>query len=848
MTEDKKSIGSEIGEDETTVTVSTDAVDARLRVALEASSPVKSPTPRYVIREELGSGGAGHVLSALDVETRRLVAIKMPRLAGSYTTSDHPSAQQGDLAVAHFWGEASITAQLEHPAIVPIYDVGRGIDGTPYYTMRLVSSRSLHDVLTNEALKREWPLSRLVFVLIQVARALAYAHARGVLHRDVKPANVLVGTYGEVYLADWGIARIATESSVLLSSDVDTPEHRIDPSMRLVGTPGFMAPEMISLPSEAVDHRSDLFALGVVLYEVLTGRQPFRRADTPATLVATYSEEPVRPSAIAKDCPLLLEDLCMKLLAKDPNARPGSAEEVAQRLEEFVEGNRDRARRIEEARLLCVRAKESLERYRQLEAESTGRRDEARRLLDVIKAWEPIAKKRPAWDLELRARDLDKEAALELARVIDDYTKALGYDPSSAEAHRGLADLYWERARRAEAERREATMAHYEALVREHDDDGHYAALSKAHAYLSVDTTPGGARVVAHRFVPRDRRLVKDDEHAIDLGRTPVRHVKLDPGSYVLVVSAEHAGEYRDVQYPVLLRRGAHHEASIDFYRDDRVGNGFLYIPRGPTIVGGDELAYDALPRQEIDVASFAIAKFPVTMREYCTFLDEIGRDDPTLAEKRAPHDVHGSEGLMVTRNTKGLWEPSPLLIEGPAREALLGNDFPSFEDLLWSVPVVLVDWYDAIAYCEWRSKRDGVTYRLPREHEWNKAARGADGRFYPWGDEFDPTFCKMRDSRPWPQQIEPIGTMAADESPYGVRDMAGNVRQWMGDVPEAGAPPSLREPLAGSVSRGDSPMRCVRGGLWNGDAQWARSASRSPRINALMRGGGLGFRLAKDL
>jgi serine/threonine-protein kinase len=200
----------------------------------------------------------------------------------------------------------------------------------------------------------------------------------------------------------------------------------------------------------------------------------------------------------------------------------------------------------------------------------------------------------------------------------------------------------------------------------------------------------------------------------------------------------------------------------------------------------------------------------------------------------------------VVRRGPGGKWEPiAERLIEGEARKL-----YPPQEAREWDVPILLVDWFDAMAYCRWRSGQEGATVRLPTEAEWEKAARGADGRFYPWGDRFDPTFCHMRESRPFAQQPEPVGTFPTDESPYGVRDMAGGAREWMGDIHGSrtaselgGEPePSLDTP------RGESPLRRVRSGAWNVDNKWARAASRGAGHFSLTRGPGMGFRVAKSL
>jgi serine/threonine-protein kinase len=195
-------------------------------------------------------------------------------------------------------------------------------------------------------------------------------------------------------------------------------------------------------------------------------------------------------------------------------------------------------------------------------------------------------------------------------------------------------------------------------------------------------------------------------------------------------------------------------------------------------------------------------------------------------------------------KGVDGKWAPYGNLIEGDARKK-----FPPEEGHFWNVPVILVDWFDARAYCRWRSEREGATVRMPTEAEWEKAARGVDGRFYPWGDRFDPTFCHMRESRPYGHQPEPIGSFPTDESPYGIRDLAGGVREWVGDVFGEVASNALdaeAEP-APETQRGESSRRRMRSGNYAADHKWCRAASRSS-FNALLRGPGLGFRVAKTL
>jgi serine/threonine-protein kinase len=779
--------------------------------------------PRYAVQETLGWGGVGHVTAVLDRVIRRTVALKALKRAYA----------RDPTVAARFVQEARVTAQLEHPNIVPVYDLGASDDGEPFYTMRVVKRRSLRDVLSTP-LRKAWPLVRLLGVLVQVSRALAYAHSRGVVHRDVKPDNVLLGDFGEVYVADWGLARLAPGTPLEVH---DPAQPAPPPGTDSAGTPGYMAPEVVL--HEPADHRADLFALGVILYEILVGQEPFRGSTIAATLKATARCAPEPPRIAAPGCPLLLDDLCTSLLARDPEKRPQSAEDVAQRIEEYLEGTKEKHRRLEEARKLAVRAEEPARRHVHLEAERRRLEARAREMLAGIKGWEPVDAKRQGWELEDLAEKAEREGSLALARAVELYTAALFYDPQLGEAHRGLSGLYWARARAMEAERRPASQVYYEALVAEHDVDGEYALSIGASAHLTLRSNPPGAHVIARRYFERDRVLVPGDEQY--LGMTPVEDARLEPGSWLVTLKA--AG-FRDVRYPVLLGRAAHHRGDVNLYTDEQIGEGFVYVPAGAASLGGDVEAYTPLARGDAWTDDYAIARFPVTMRDYCAFLDALEASDPAAVLQRAPHDVRGSEGLVVVRGADGRWAPSLQMIEGEARGL-----FPPEQGHLWNVPVHLVDWFDAVAYCRWRSAGGRTPVRLPTEAEWEKAARGVDGRFYPWGDRFDPTFCKMRDSRAFVHQPEPVGTFVLDESPFGLHDAAGGMREWVGDVfGEATARDLEAEPEPdASTPRGDSPVRVVRGGSWSGDHKWARCASRS-RMPSLMRGTGLGFRVAKSL
>jgi len=813
-------------------TIPSDIPAGPIDVASLPDVGVRAGPDKYEIGAELGAGGMGRVVKARDRDIGRTVAMKT-----LLTSAEVPRS-----VTRRFVDEARLTAQLEHPNIVPVYDLGTLPNGEPYYTMRVVKKQSLADVLEEPALRRRWPLARLMGAFVQVSRALAYAHQRGVLHRDIKPENILLGDFGEVYVADWGNAKL------LSTSDLEQPPASMRPPSKrakardqsgLSGTPGYLAPEQIRGDKALVDHRADLFALGVVLYEILTGEHPFDAKTMLEVLMATQTKQPTPPREIWARCPLVLEDLCLALLEKDPAQRPESAARIADEVEEFLEGAKERARRRQEADKLVGQAQEPVAREAQLDLDRQRLAGEARKLLLDVKDYQPIDKKRPGWALEDQAAAVDAEQARTTALAIELYTKALAYDPDHHAARAGLAELYWSRATRAAQERRKATQVYYEALVAEFDT-GKFSELLSAGAALTLESEPPGAEVLCYRYEEVDRILVASEERS--LGRTPLSNVPIERGSYLLVLRADC---YRDVRYPVSVERGSHHQGRVRLYAEREIGERYVYVPGGAFVMGGDSEAVDGVHRSEQTVQDFAIGRHPVTFREYCAFLDHLQKTDPGEAERRAPHDAAGTastEHGVVKLHDDGHWEPLPFL-EGEAAKL-----YPAKDGHMWNVPVLLVSWYDAVAYCRWRSDVEGTEVRLPTESEWEKAARGVDGRVFPWGTRFDATFCLIRTSRRWPQP-GPVESFEHDVSPYGAHDMAGSMRQWVGDIFRERAPEELLselEPTRGT-DRNESTMRALRGGSWVVDEKRCRAASRG-RVFALARDSSFSFRVAHSL
>jgi WD40 repeat protein/tRNA A-37 threonylcarbamoyl transferase component Bud32 len=270
----------------------------------------------YELVEEIARGGMGIVFKARNVRLERIVALKMI-LAGHLATP---------MENRRFRVEAENIAQLDHPNIVPLYEVGSQ-DGQHYFTMRLVDGGSL----ASEILRFTSHPRAAVELMVTVARAVHYAHQRGILHRDLKPANILLDKSGQPHVTDFGLAkRLVRDASLASVSSV-------------VGTPSYMAPEQASR-NRALSTASDVFSLGAILYELLTGRSPFRADTAFDTLLQVVQKDPERPRAFNQSVDRDLETVCLKCLAKDPGNRYQSALALAEDLERWLAGEPIKAR------------------------------------------------------------------------------------------------------------------------------------------------------------------------------------------------------------------------------------------------------------------------------------------------------------------------------------------------------------------------------------------------------------------------------------------------------------------------------------------------------------------------
>ena len=675
---------------------------------------------RYKVVRLLGRGGMGSVYLAHVGQLDRQVALKVPHIVAF---ADRPDVRE------RFFREAQAAARFHHPNFCPIYDIGE-VAGVPYLTMAFVEGKTLAASIDHS---QGWPPRRAAEVTRELALALAEAHRGGVIHRDLKPANIMVDARGRMVLMDFGLAR--------WFDDIDS---RLTAVGEPLGTPAYMPPEQAAGNLKAIGPRSDLYSLGVILYELLTGRRPFEGALMQVLGMIAFVD-PTPPSTLRPGLDPRLEAICLKAMAKQPDDRYASMDEFAGALQAWLD--EDQASPPLESGSKLPHSKEA----------GDGRYP--------IRTW--IA------------------AAAAFAAVLF-----------------GIIYVATDKGRIKIEVNDPSAVVHVDGQQVRIEGLGDPITLRAGEHELSVKR--GDVEVDTRKFVVRR-------------GDNPALSVVLEPippkGDGTLITNT--------------------------------LGMTLKLIPAGEFQMGSDASDPDAGDDEKVNgkkhpvriTRPFYLGTTEVTVGQFRQFVEK------SSYKTEAERDGKGGYGW---NEAKGTFEQDP-------KYTWRSPGFPQTDDH----PVVNVSWNDAVVVCEWLSKKEGQTYRLPTEAEWECSCRAGQATRYSSGDgqELLAAVGNVADGTAkenypdWAFAIKakdgyvftaPVGRFRPNA--FGLFDMHGNVWEWCADGYESDY--YAKSPLADPLNSSQAALRVMRGGCWRYFPRNCRSAYRV-RHAPDFRYDSLGFRVA---
>jgi eukaryotic-like serine/threonine-protein kinase len=672
----------------------------------------------YEIVAPLGAGGMGEVYRARDTRLGREVAIKV--LPAN-------RAQDPD-ALARLEREAQAIAALSHPNILAIHDLGTD-RGVFFVVTELLEGETLRNRLASAAL----PWRKAAEIGAAIADGLAGAHLKGVIHRDLKPDNIFITEDGRVKILDFGLARLKPVLAQQDQTSAPTTPPQTEPGI-LMGTVGYMSPEQAR--GASADARSDIFSLGCILYEMLTGRRAFSRPTAPETLTAILNEDPPDVSESGKQVPAGLSRLLRRCLEKNREERLQAARDLAFDLRSILSDSE---------------IDKTPSGSREIAA-ATGRADSLRPGDEASAAGPPVRAALPRRKLALLLAGLAAVAVALLGGAV------LLRRARETNRFRAMAE-------RLESSAAAGHLDEVSDLLQKQGldiSDERLAALAKKTAgTLTVTSDPPGATVAATRVQPLAGFASRQP---VTIGRTPVSAHRLVAGEYLLRVSA-------DGRNPVELLR------TIEAGKDLRIVRKMLpstAADDGMTLV--DEGQSPVSP-EDAAIPAFLIDKYEVTNERFLKFVTAGSYRDQTfwpetLTVNGKPTPWAAAVKTFVDRT--GL----------PGPRSWSGGTFPEGKG---NHPVVGVSWYEARAYARWLGKE------LPTRDQWWRAAVGDARGAFPWGNDVKTTDTRANFGL---VGTRPVGSYPLGVSPFGCFDMAGNVREWLRDP---ATDPAQRSVVGGS-------------------------------------------------
>lgn len=726
--------------------------------------------PRYEIRERTGEGATAIVYQAWDRDLKRPVAVKVLR--------EGPG--MSEVARQRFRREAQAAAGLAHPHVIQVYDAGEK-DGRLYLVMELVDGKPLSDVLPDNVRDPREPLR----LLEKAARGVAAAHEKGIVHRDLKPANILVTKEGEPKVGDFGLAHLSETKTELTRTGT------------ALGTPLYMSPEQVEGRPKDISARTDVYALGAILYEILTGRPPHSGETLAEIYGKIIREEPAAPRSLNPKVSKDLETIALKALEKLPGLRFASAAAFAEDLGRAIAGEPIQARPVSRAEKLWRHAVKS----RAVLAAAA-----AIALLGMIAG--VLMSQQPAHP--------GKMAILE--RLDGDVRTIRGGKKSPASAGQVLGEG---QGVETGAWPSQGVLRFSDGTQLEIGPDGTVGDLSlESGKHLSV--SKGTIRADLMKQSPNERMtLITPYGEVSGTGSTFRIFVHSDPRQGARIeVERGQATLKKPTGEEVVIEGGFFAVAStgqgsaaqplgLPLDLGDGVKLELVYVSPGTFVMGsqeapGAEWQADERPEHRVTIPrGYYLGKYKVTRGQFAAFVKATGYR--TEAEK---------EGKAWGRLATGGWSDiAGLSWQNP--------NFPQTDDH----PVTCMNWNDAKAFCDWATKKTGRTVKLPTEAEWEYACRAGTKTKWSFGDDAGQMGEYGWISKNSGGATHPVGQKKPNA--WGLYDMHGNVWEWCQDWAGPYTATETVEPL-GPVG-GD--RRILRGGDWRHDASYARAAFRDRSI-----------------
>lgn len=797
------------------------AVDAATRSRLERLAAPERARERYRWLGDVGRGGMGVVTRVFDHDLGRELALKTVRDTNARS-------------LQRFLREARIAAQLEHPGILPVHDVGVDAEGRVFFTMPLVRGRTLTEVLELAREGREgWSLTALVEVVVKVCDALAFAHARGVVHRDVKPANILVGRFGEAYVTDWGLARRADEPDEPVTAGEDENAPLANAPLEtargaVLGTVNYMAPEQARGEMERISPRSDIYSLGAILFHALSGHMPHEGVDERLALERARRGQQRSLAELAPDAPDELVSICEKAMASEPVDRYRDCTAMAEDLRAFVAG-----------RVVRAHERGALPEFRKWFA-----RNRAVALLALLAVSGVVGGLGAALLVEARAgREILRLSDAQRLAALEDRARSLwpALPERVPELERWIADAQLLLANFSVHER---ALAKLRSQARENDLAQRFTFADAADQWRHDTLAQLVDALQRWRAPETERSLLSDVEARLAFARDIERESLVDAAP--------------------LWSEAVDAIANSPRYAGLRITPQLGLVPLGTDPVSGlwefAHLASGAPPTRDVsgvlalqDASALVFVLVPAG--EFA-----MGSVLPVQARDATPRVESGAESAAVDLLARA--------DEGPVVRLQLPAFFVSKFELTWSqwkriggaVPraVVLAGASarhpaSTIAWDEAHDALARVALTLPTEAQWEYAARaGTTTRFWcgreagslngrvnaGWGSD---GLALHEGDRPAAIDVDRLAP-----NPWGLLHVAGNVAEWIEDeyAPDTFGP---RRPSDGGRAANGSGLRLVRGGAFDSSPRDLRSAARRA-VAAGARGADIGVRPARRI